>query len=115
MIKPHLETAFNTKLYTIEDALTAIGWTFEKKTGEYGKPLYKNIQCCGENVTLGGWVGTEYGYCKKCGKGVQLALGFLPAGRSAVGMIDGDKYDYSDGRVWMLENCWGQKPNEVAP
>lgn len=97
--KPALQTLFpDTKLYNLREMLIELGWEYEdEETGA------KNIKCCGEPVSLGGWFGVEYGCCNKCGKGFQDMTGVLPAGNSAAGLIDVEKYNIDDGRVYSID------------
>lgn len=102
---PHLEELLGEKLYTVPDGLKELGWEF---THDVEAQMYRNIKCCGQLVSIGGWVGAEHLHCRKCGKGMQDVLSYLPTGRGAAGLLKTDGYQWDDGRVWMLKNVWGE-------
>lgn len=79
------------KLYTIHGILDEFGWEYEQH--EDG---IRNVRCCGENVFMGGFIGTEYVYCEKCGKGTQDITGFHILGNSYGGFPELDDVDGLD-------------------
>lgn len=91
------------KVMGVRECLDALGWEYIP-TEDGGA---KNIMCCGQLVSLIGWVGTESAFCKKCGKGMQDLLGFLPASKGSAGLIDADDIDLSDGKHWTPHNILG--------
>jgi len=95
----------NFKILTIKECLDELNWVYETNENRYD-----NVHCdCGGEVEFNGWFGTEYGYCKECGKGMQDLLGVMPAGNSTAGVIKSENYDLSDNRHWTPENVWGFK------
>ncbi|WP_427340905.1 hypothetical protein, partial [Caloranaerobacter sp. DY30410] len=90
---------------TVKECLDTLGWEYE----QIGEHSFRNIKCCGKEVKMAGWFGTEHAWCPLCGKGMQDMTGILPASSVTAGMIDVDKYDISDGRVWVAENIWRLK------
>lgn len=96
--RPTLAELLKEQLYTVFEMLEALGWTYVRAGEHYAK----DIQCCGENVSIGGFLGPEHGECRKCGKSFDDMTGVLPAGRNTVGMIDINKYKVEDGRVFAI-------------
>lgn len=98
------------KLMTIKECLDELGWEYTQN----GDHDFNEIKCCGEPVSIGGWVSAEHANCKKCDKGMQDVTGILPhpamleRGAGVCQHIDYDKTEIpKDGRVWIPIKCWG--------
>lgn len=97
--RPHLQTLFpDIRLYNLKEMLDTLGWEYQETNEGCNE-----IKCCGESVYLGGFVGAEHGYCKKCKKGFQDMTGFIPSGNATVSHIDYDKVQYDDGRIFSID------------
>lgn len=96
--KPTLSEFLNEKLYTLEEALDILGWSYNRSDDE--DTTITEIKCCGQLVVLVGIAGVDYGYCEICGKGVCDMTGMIPLKPHVVGMIEPEKYHHPCWVKW---------------
>lgn len=98
------------EFFTPKEAAEKLNWTFEEDDKEIN-----NIKCCGEFVEIVAFVGPDYAYCAKCGKGIQNIAGLHHDSPVTMGLMDLDDVDMKkENKHWYIVQMQlkKEKPNE---
>lgn len=98
-MKKKLQEVTDYKVMSAEEAMTALGFTWE----DDGSGYLTNITCsCGQKAECSGFIGCESIRCNKCNKEVLDLSSPIPTGNSTVGFIDLDNYEIEDeNKYWI--------------
>lgn len=96
-MKEKLQTITDFKLMEVEEAMRALGFTWDETETQY-----TNLTCsCGEPLQCYGFFGTENISCPKCNKYVQDMTAPTRVSNATVGMVDTDKYKIEGNKFWI--------------
>ena len=109
-VTPDLSEIVGEKLYTLEEALDILGWSYSRSDDEEER-VY-DIKCCGEPVAMVGIVGVDYAFCGICERGVCDMTGIVPLKPHLRGMIEPDRYRHPVWLKWLpvLKEANERKP-----
>jgi len=84
------------------ECATRLGW--EVIDNDDGTQTF---ECCGERVSMGGWIGVNHCGCKHCHKGMTDLRSPLPSDGSCVQILNPENYeDFPEGPAWCDINFW---------
>lgn len=97
-MKNKLQEVTDYKVMSIEEAMTALGFTWEEN-----EDCYNNITCsCGEAVKCSGFIGTERLNCDKCGKEVLDLFSPIQTSNSACTILKSSDFEIEDGNKYWI-------------